>query len=147
MNFRLYEKEFKVFISSVKISKDLEFRGKLKGLYNMKPKNVSTDIPEWADTTTQMKKGELRIQEYKPIDITTQVQGICTRLLTSGCIFIKKEKFNEIVNEKKLKKFGLEIVYKVKTKTSSATRRANFTKLNHSIFLCPDLEELVKLIS
>jgi hypothetical protein len=112
----------------------------------MKPKDVSTDVPEWVDTTPQMSQGRLSISDYKGVDITNKIKAIASRLLNTGCIYLNKEKLSVILKEQKMKKFSLEVKVNLVYKKSVRTRRICFTKLNHSVFLCPNLEDLVSLL-
>lgn len=94
------------------------------------------------DTTQEMTEGQFSISEVKCIDITLQVKTIAKNVGPLKCLYIPKNELTQIISKLKLKKFGLEIVFKVFDNQKKVYKRLSLRKIDQPLFLCPDLADL-----
>lgn len=106
---------------------------------------VKKDIPQILDMTNQMEKEIKIIEKSDYINITKDFLNISKKIEFLEFIYINKDKFKKILKDFKITKYSLEIEYSVVVQKKVFRRKIGLTKLKHSLFLCPNPDDLINL--
>jgi hypothetical protein len=133
-------------LNSVKISKNETLRKHIKKLTRKDIEKVSKDIPQILDTTEEMNNKHYVVNKSEYIGITSKIAEISKTIGFCGIIYINKDKFKKAKSDLKIKKYAMEIEYSVIVEKEVFRRRISLTKLKHSLFLCPNPDDLISLL-